>query len=348
MRVELTIKDIARLAGVSTATVSRVINDYPGVREKTRIRVKKVIDKFGYQRNILARKLVTKKTSIIGVVLSDITNPFYSEIARGIEDEARKWGYTVIFGSTDNTREIQKEYVNLFREQRVDGIIFASVALQDPDVEKLFKEDVPFVLVNRKLDTIKTDFVVLDNVKGAYMAAEHLIKLGHKRIGFICGPLNYSTGVDRLRGYKEALRKYNIEEYPELVKSGNFRQESGYRAFKEFMSMKSPPTAVFASNDFMALGVLEAALELGIRIPEDIALVGFDDINFASFKFVSLTTVAQRKYEMGAKGIQLLIKKIESSERWIPQEIYLKPRLIIRGSCGYKLSEKKRKKGGVR
>jgi len=332
---EVTIRDIAKLAGVSVATVSRVINESPKVGEKTRERVKKIIERFGYRRNILARNLATRKTSTIGVLLSDITNPFYSEIVRGIEDEARKHGYIVIFGSTDNNPEVQKEYVNLFREQRVAGMIFASVSLDDPDVKRLFKEDIPFVLVNRKVETIRTDFVVIDNVKGAYMATEHLIKLGHRRIGFIRGPLNYSTGIDRLKGYRSALQKYDIKEDPRLIKPGNFRQESGYVAFKEFLKMKNPPSAIFASNDFMALGVLEAASEFGVKIPEDVALVGFDNINFSSLKFVNLTTVTQRKYEMGIKGLELLLREISNAGSWVPQEIYLKPRLIVRGSCGY-------------
>mgnify|MGYP001049921520 CR=1 FL=1 len=335
IKARLTIKEVAKLAGVSTATVSRILNDDPVVQEKTRKKVKKILDKFSYQRNMLARKLVLKKTSTIGILLSDITNPFYSEIARGMEDEARRWKYTVIFSSTDNKREVQKEYINIFQEQRVDGIIFASAALQDPDVEVLFKENFPFVLVNRKIDTIKTDFIVLDNVKGAYIATEHLIKLGHKRIGFIYGNLTYSTGLDRLEGYKNALREYGIEQDPNLIKSGDFRRESGYLAFKEFLKMENPPNAVFASNDFMALGALEAASELGVKIPEDIALIGFDNINFASFKFVNLTTISQRIYEMGTKGIQLLIRKIENPENWTSQEIYLEPKLIIRNSCGY-------------
>lgn len=343
-RKEVTIKDIAKLAGVSTATVSRVINNGPRVGENTKKKVKKVIDKFGYRRNVLARKLVTRKTSTIGVLLSDITNPFYSEIARGMEDEARKLGYTMIFGSTDNKRDIQREYISLFREQRVDGMIFASVALRDPDVEALFKKDIPFVLTNRKIDTIKTDFVVLDNVKGAYMATEHLIKLGHRRIGFVRGPLHYSTGVDRLKGYIDALKGYSLPKNSELIKPGNFRQESGYVAFKKFMRMKNPPTAVFASNDFMALGILEAALEHGMKVPGDLALVGFDDIEFASFKFVDLTTVTQRKCEMGREVIQLLTRKLENLEEWVPRQIYLEPKLIVRGSCGHRLRKKSKMK----
>jgi LacI family transcriptional regulator len=335
----LNMKDIAKLAGVSTATVSRVINNDPRVRKETRQEVEKIIEKFGYRRNLLARKLAMKRTSTIGVLLSDITNPFYSEIARGIEDEARQGGYTVMFGSTDNNSKIQQEYIDLFLEQRVDGIMFGSVSLEDPDVERLFKEDFPFVLINRKVDTIKTDFIVLDNVKGAYMITEYLIKLGHRRIGIIHGPLNYSTGVDRLRGYKEALWKHAIKDDSELMKPGDFQQESGYLAFKKFCQIKNPPTAVFASNDFMALGALEAASEFGVKIPEDIALVGFDDIDFVSFKFVDLTTVSQRKYEMGTKGTQLLIRKIENSGNWVPQEIYLEPKLIIRSSCGYRLKQ---------
>lgn len=335
----MTVKDIARLAGVSTATVSRVINDDPRVREKTRQKVKKITDELGYRRSRLARGLVTKKTSTIGVVLSDITNPFYSEIARGMQDEARKLGYMVIFGSTDNKPDVQREYINLFREQRVDGIIFASVSLHDPDVEALLKEHVPVMLVNRRMDTMRTDCVVVDNVKGAYMATEHLINLGHRRIGFICGPLNYSTAVDRLRGYKNALGRYGVREDSKLIKPGDFQRESGYRALKEFLQMRNSPTAVFASNDFMALGALEAASESGVRIPEDVALVGFDDATIASFKFVNLTTVAQRIFEMGTKSIQLLKRKLEKPEKWVPQEICLEPKLIVRGSCGAKLKK---------
>jgi len=330
-----TIKEIAKLAGVSTATVSRVINNYPHISKKTRLRVQEVIQKFGYTPNAVARSLVTRKTATIGLVLSDITNPFYAEIARGIEDEARKYNYNVIFCSTDNTPEIQKTYIDLLYEKRVDGLIFASARIHDPDIEKLALEGIPFVLVNRKLEGIKTNYVVVDNFLGAYVVAEHLIKLGHQRIGFIRGPLDYSTGIDRLEGYKKALLTYNIEFNGRLIKQGDFKRKSGYLACKEFLRMRNRPTAIFGSNDFMALGAWEAILEASLRVPEDIALVGFDDIELTSLKGIELTTVSQEKYRMGIKAVKILVDNIKHKEKKMTHQIILKPKLIIRKSCGY-------------
>jgi len=332
--MEITIKDIAKLASCSTATVSRVMNNHPSVSEKTRSKIKQIIENYSYRPSNIARSLIRKKTGTIGLVFADITNPFYAEIAKGIEDEARKCNYSVIFCATNDSQEIQREYIHLLRENRVDGMIFASIRLYDPDVVKLVIEGIPLVLVNRRLEGLRPDSVALDNVKGAYLAVKHLIKHGHKKIAVIRGVSDFSTDVDRFEGYKNALIEHGLNIEDAFVKRGDFKRGGGYSASKEILKMRNRPTAIFATSDDMALGAWEAILESRLRIPQDIALVGFDDINFASFKGVELTTVSQRKDEMGIKAVRLLMERIMHKGEKVSRQILLQPKLIIRKSCG--------------
>jgi LacI family transcriptional regulator len=343
VKQKLTIRDIAKMAKVSHMTVSRTLNNDPRVRDETKRRILELVNKLNYRPDGRARAFVSKKSNLIGLVVSDISNPFYAELARGIEDKAHEQGYNVIFCSTDNKPERMGTYVHLMMDAGVDGLIFASSRLHEPVVEKLIDDRLPVVLVNRKLKGEACNYVVLDNIQGAYEITEHLINLAYRKIAIITGTSNLSTGLDRLKGYQHALKDNRIELNEDYVIQGPFTRETGYEGTKQLLAMKARPEAIFGGNDYIAMGVIDAVEELGLHIPGDIALVGFDDTEFASNQRIRLTTVSQRKYEMGNLGVQILIDYIERKETDYLHKVILEPRLIIRESCGQKLHQKWRK-----
>lgn len=340
----LTIRDIAKMAKVSHMTVSRVLNNDSRVREETRKRILGLVNKLHYRPDARARTFVSKKSNLIGLVVSDISNPFYAELARGIEDKAHEQGYNVIFCSTVNKPERMEIYVDLMMDAGIDGFIFASARLHEPVVEKLIDERFPLVLVNRKLRGETCNYVVLNNIKGAYEITEHLINLGYRKIAIITGPSNVFTGLERLKGYQQALKDHRIEFDDNYVIQGPFTRETGYEGTQELLTMEERPEAIFAGNDYIAMGVIDAVEELGLHIPEEIAVVGFDDTKFASNQRIRLTTVSQRTYEMGNLGVQILIDYIERKETDYTHRVVLEPRLVIRESCGEKLREKRKPK----
>lgn len=329
----ITIKDIARRCRVSVATVSRVLNGFPHVHPALRARVEREIRRVGFRPNGVARSLVLKKTRTIGVILSDITNPFYSEIARGIEDQVRAHGYTSVLCSTDNLPKRQREYLQTLLEKRVDGLILGSVRRREPEVAALAHNGFPLVLVNRYFRSPHVDSVVVDNYAGARRLMEYLLGLGHRRIAHIRGPLQFSTGYDRYRGYRDSLRARGLTPDPRYVVSGAFRREDGVVATRRLLDLQPRPTAIFAGNDLMALGALEALAAAGLRVPTDMAVVGFDDVELASYWGIRLTTMSQRIYEMGRLAVDLLMERIEKHRRE-SRAIILPPELVIRGSCG--------------
>jgi len=335
MSLAATIRDVARLAGVSKSTVSRVLNGDPNVSDESRSAVMAAIKEVRYTPNALARGLSTRKTGTIGLIISDITNPFHAEVARGVEDLAADYESNVILCNTDGRPKKEAAYVDLLLEKRVDGIIFTSVKMDESDVTELRAKRVPFVFAGRTLPDVDADSVVVDNVLGGFQATNHLLGLGHRKIAYIAGPSHVSASVDRYEGYCQALRKAGVEPDPEFVAEGDFRQEGGYRAMSLLLSRGLPVTAVFAANDYMAIGALEAILEGGRKVPEDIAVVGFDDILFAGLHLVQLTTVAQPKYDMGAIAARILFERISSSSKDRPwHRVVLPPRLVIRRTCG--------------
>jgi DNA-binding LacI/PurR family transcriptional regulator len=238
-----------------------------------------------------------------------------------------------------------EDYVNLMREASVDGIIFASALMEDPVIENLLSSRFPLVLIARKLKGENFNYVVLDNYRGAYDLTRHLIGLGYKKIAIVTGPANVSTGIDRLRGFREALKHNNIKLKDEYVVQCDFTRESGYSATKRLLGLKERPEAIFEGCDYMAMGGIDAIEEAGLRVPEDIALVGFDETEFASNKRIRLTTVSQRKYEMGKLAVQILIEQIEGEEKNYVHKIVLDPELIVRESCGQKLRRKLKNTG---
>ncbi len=335
-----TIKEIAKIANVSAMTVSRALNNNPQVREKTRKKILTIAKQLGYRPNRIARSLVSKRSHLISLIVADIRNQYFSELARGIEDKARENGYNVIFCSTDNDSETLKTYVRLMMEVGVDGFILAAVRLKEPIVEELADQHFPVVLVNRELKEKKANSVVIDNHAGAYLVVEHLINCGYEKIGIITGAFNLSTGVERFEGYRKALLDHGITFHEDYVSQGPFTKEHGCMAATKMLSRKNRPEAIFAASDNIALGVMDAAGKLGLRIPEDLALVGFDDTEFSSNAKINLTTVSQKKYEMGALGVQILLDLINSQEHGSVNKIVLEPELIIRKSCGCHLPKK--------
>lgn len=330
-----TMKDIAREAGVSINTVSRALNGKPDVNEDTKKGILEIADRLNYVPNFLAKGLVTKNTRTIGVIVSDNANPFFARMIKGIEDYARSRGYNIILCNTDERYEKEEEAVRLLREKRVDGLVITLTPAQKKrtDILELKRSGVPFVLLNRHMDDIITDYVINDNVYGAYLAVTHLVKSGYKRIGYISGPPQISSVRERLEGYKKALFENNIEFDNSLVKESNLKMENGYRLMKEFLELKNRPTAVFTYSDLLAIGALKALKEAKLQVPKDIALVGYDDIEFSGLLEVPLTTVHQPRYRIGEEGVKILINRIEGKDSEGLYQVVLKPELVIRESA---------------
>jgi len=340
---KLTIRDIAKMANVSHTTVSRVLNKDSRVREETKKKIVKLIDKYDFKPDPRARVLAMKvrKSRLIGLLLPDIRNPFYAEMARGIEDKANEDGYNVIFCSTDGKPERSEAYVNLMMRTGVDGLIFATARHHDSLIERLLKEKFPIVLVSRKLKGESFNYVVFDNFKGAYDITKHLIELNYKKIGIIIGPSNISTAYDRLKGYQKALKDNDIPVRQDYIVHGPFEKQLGYEGAKKLLQMKDRPEAIFGGSDYIAMGVIDAVEELGMHIPNDVALVGFDDTEFSSNKKINLTTVSQGEYRMGQLGVQILIEVIDKPESSpYTHKVILEPQIIVRESCGHKLRGK--------
>jgi DNA-binding LacI/PurR family transcriptional regulator len=331
-----TIGDVARRARVSRATVSRVLNAYPHVRPQVRSAVQRAMRALGYRPDQVARSLARRETQTLGLVVADITNPFYAETARAIVETARDKGYNVILCNTDNLPRLQEEYVEVLRQRRVDGIIFGSVFLRDPVVEGLVEAGYPCVMYNRRLRSGRGNYIVLDNVRASRELTRHLLTLGHRRVGFIAGLPDISTAADRLRGYREALRAAGLPVDPGLIRPGAFKAETAQGAAHELLKLRRRPTAVVAGNDLMALGVIQAAEEMGLRVPGDLAVVGFDDIEIASHRHIQLTTMAQQKTEMGRMAATRMLEIIRDPQRFTLQPVQqiLAPTLVIRRTCG--------------
>lgn len=326
------------MAGVSATAVSLALNDHPRIGQATKHRIRQIAEALHYRPNYVARSLVSSKSHTLGLVITTITNPFYPELAKGIEDKAMELGYTIILCSTNYDASHQRRLIDILRSKGVDGIIFSSVEINDPSIRGLVEDSFPFVLVNRRLlePTIeeKVDYVVLDNFSGGYMAVNHLTSLGHRTVAIVAGPFSTSTAFERTQGARKAFDDGGESIDPRFIVECGFSKQKAYEAAKYLLSLQPPPTAIFAENDYMALGVREAVLDSGLRIPEDMALVGFDDIEASAVRGVEITTVNQKKYEMGSLAVEILVHKIENKGASVRQ-VVLNPEMIIRKSCGY-------------
>ncbi|MBI5032709.1 MAG: LacI family DNA-binding transcriptional regulator [Chloroflexi bacterium] len=328
------IRDVAKRAGVSAITVSRVINNSGAVNSATRERVNQAIEELGYVPNTLAKSFRSKQTSLIALVLSDITNPFWTTIARGVEDTAEKNGFHVILCNTDENPEKEANYINVLLQRRVDGIIIASTINDKNRFLMLKRHALPCVLLDRRVDGFKCDTVVSDGREGARKMTEHLIRRGYHRIAIVAGPPTISTAQERVEGYCQALRENQVPIDEGLIVRGSYRQDNGYESVKQLLKSDPRPQAIFAGNNFIAVGALHAIRELGLRIPEDVALAGFDDIPQGTLISPALTVVSQRAYEMGVAAAQSLITRLSGKYRGKAREIVLATDIIIRESCG--------------
>ncbi|ALC87493.1 hypothetical protein AM499_18010 [Bacillus sp. FJAT-22090] len=327
---KLTIKDIAREAGVSITTVSRVLNNKEeGMSKETREKVLAVMQEANFQPNKLARGLVTKRSSMLGLIVPNISNPFFPELCRGAEDEANKRNYSLIICNSDDQLQKEENYLRLLKEQQVDGILLSSKnRLSQTSKVLLQSGKVPYVLFDRGEEANKQSGVFLDNERGGYLAGKHLTDLGHTQIACMTGPPEILNSQQRLSGFQRALMEASIEIPPSLILVGGFQMDKAYQVAKEFLN-NNTVTAIFAANDLMACGIYQAAHEIGIQIPEQLSIVGFDDISLVSALIPKLTTVRQDTYGMGRKAIELLINEIEKKES---EAIVFEPTLIVRES----------------
>lgn len=329
MQKQVTASDVAKFLGISQSTVSRVFTPGARVSDETRTRVLRAAQELGYRPNVLARGLITKKTRIIGLAMGDVQNPFYPDILSKFTKELRKRGYHVLFVNIDNDF-IEEDEMSQFLDYSVEGVIVTSALLSSSVVSQFMDHKIPIVLFNRYHQNPVCHSVSCDNIDGGCQIGEYLIKTGHKRIAYIAGNPNTSTSQDREQGFRRALNQYG---YPLMTELGHFTYEGGYAASKRLLNSIQPPDAIFCANDIMALGAMDAAKELGLRIPQDVSFVGFDDIHLASWSGYSLTTWQQPVEEMIQFSIELLLNQIENKDQG--QEIvskWIKGSLIERKS----------------
>jgi len=333
-----TLEEVARLAGVSRSTVSRVINNHPHVRSETRERVWQAIHKSGYQPHAVARSLVTKRTQIIGMVIPEavttlFTDPFFPILVRGATNACNAHRYQLMLSLFAASADQQEMYQHFLRSGYLDGVIVASASVDDPLISDLLRDQVPFVSVGRHPNR-RVHSVDVDNVGGARMVVEHLIRLGYRRIATITGRSDMTAGQDRLEGYRQALEAHGIPVEQGLVVEGDFTESSGMVSMQRLLS--ASPSAVFVASDMMAIGALKALRQAGRQVPQDIALVSFDDIPIASAIEPALTTVRQPIERMGSMAVEVLLSLVESSpEEEAPvHRIVLPTELVIRTSCG--------------
>lgn len=335
----LTINDIAQKAGVSKATVSRVLNNPEKVAPRTRERVLSVIRATNYRPNPMARALNIRKTGIIGVVVSDITNPFYAVMVKSIEEVCRAHQYYIFLCSTDGRKEEEEFYVCSLIDKKVDGIILAATQMDSDNIhllQELKEADIPFVFVSRLPQERELyDYVMVDNVQGGYVATKYLISLGHEKIAYLGGRWGTSSNLDRFEGYKKALMESGFPVHEEYLFCGEFRMEGGYQEGIKMLSLReNRPTAVFCANDNMAIGLIEACREHGVEVPQEISVIGFDDIPLSAIKSIQLTTISQSIPELGALSGKILIDKIlDPQKKGLRQQIVFPPKLVIRKTC---------------
>ena len=330
-----TIKDIARVAGVSVTTVSRALNGYSDVNEKTRQKIAAVARELNYSPNTLARGLVMQKSKTIGLLVSGISREsvkdnFTFEVLCGVNERASTLGYDLILFNTNTMMQREKTYTQLCRERRVDGAIIQGIKKEDPYLKEVVESDIPCVLVDIPVHSNSVGYVTTDNALGAKKAVEHLASLGHKHIGMINGHEDAFVSQERLNGYREALKECGLSFRSEWVVSGNFEEKKAEKAVRELINRHKEVTAIFCASDLMALGALKACKELGLHVPKEMSIVGYDNIVLASYSSPNLTTVGQEVYQIGYEAADLLIEMLEGKETNMKR--YLDTKLIIRES----------------
>ncbi|WP_285766982.1 LacI family DNA-binding transcriptional regulator [Peribacillus sp. SI8-4] len=333
MESKPTIQDVANLANVSIATVSRVINNQGGVRKVTEERILKAIEELGYIRSAAARTMKLKETNTIGVIVPDIKNPFFPQVMAGIEQKAREKEYFTILSSTNESPKIEEEIVKNFIERGVDGVIITTANEEGDHLKLLEDQGIPVVAVDRSIKKLEVDTVLVDNKKGTYQAIQHLILQGHEKIAIICGPLNTTPGLDRYLGYQQALEDYKIALDERYVIQGDFGEQSGYRCTKKLFELEERPTAIFSSNNMMTIGCVKALEDLNWRLGSEVSFIGFDDVDIATFLNPKLSVVARPMNSIGEIAFLLLHERISLKGHLPKREYLLTPELKIRQSC---------------
>ncbi len=305
-----TMKQVAEKAGVSTSTVSHVINNTRMVRAEVRARVLSLIDEMRYIPSAVARSLKNARTQTIGIMIPNNSNPYFAELIQGAEDAAFKLGYNIILCNAYDDARKQVAYIRVLLEKRIDGLILAACGSDDELTMLLRDQDIPIVLVDREVSGVDADFVEADHERGGYLATNYLIGLGHRQIACVSGPVNLPPSRNRVVGYMRALKEAGIPIRLDYLMRSDFTSEGGFVAFQKLLALPQPPSAIFASNDLMAIGGLCAASEAQVRVPEQLSVIGYDDVALASFSTPRLTTMAQPKYEMGALTARALVARI--------------------------------------
>lgn len=335
----VTIKDIAKLANCTAATVSMALNNRPGISEETYRKILQIAKDLDYRPNMVARSLVSKKSKSIGLIIDNFSDHFFAHLAEGVEKLARKKGYTVFICSIESKPDLEKMSIDMLTAKGVDGIVISTVLIDSIYFAKLDKIGLPYLFINRKPYhkdyRNNVDSVVLDNFSAGYQAVDHLYKLGHDKIAFITGNLKTSSFLERTKGAQKALADNGLKLNPRMVVDCSKSYDTVSKTIAKFLRLKEPPTAVFVEEDNMAIGAREAILADGLRIPEDVALVGFDDISVSALAGIELTTMREKERSMGSIGVGMLIDKIEKKVPESTNQVVLKPELVIRKSCGY-------------
>lgn len=331
---KISIIDVAREAGVAVSTVSNALSGKSIVKDSTRARVQAAADKLGYRVSVVARSLRMQRTFTLGVLLADVANPSSPDFLRGIEDIADQEQCSLLVCNTDGQLEKQIAQMRVLLDRRVDGLVLLSQHCEQPEVRALLDGSTPYVMLQRRSLSHQDNYVGANNEEGIGAAVKHLVGLGHQRIGLIRGPLDSSTADERYHAYLHALQTHNLPHNPELVIQGDYHVSGGYQAAQQFFAMAQRPTAILAANDMSAIGVMNAAHQAGLRIPQDFSLIGLDDIEMASFSPINLTTIALQRREMGAAATALVLKMVRQKSTPKAKQKIFPMKLIVRGSTG--------------
>ncbi|MFF2845660.1 LacI family DNA-binding transcriptional regulator [Streptomyces sp. NPDC058001] len=325
------IKDVAAAAGVSVATVSRALNGHPSVSPGARARVLAAVETLDYRPNTVARSLRTDRTRTLGLVISDVLNPYFTELARSVEEEARARGYSVIFGNADERPAVQDHHVRTLLDRRIDGLLMSPTDGGSPLTLEAARAGTPMVFVDRWIPGLDVPVVRADGRAAVRDLVAHLYGLGHRRLAVIAGPATTTTGSERVAAFRESLGAYGIALPDAYIGQGDFQAESGRRATEAFLSLPEPPEVVFAADNLMALGALDAIRARGLRVPRDIGLAAFDDIPWFVHTDPPITAVAQPTAELGRAAVRAVTDRIEGR---VPESVTLAARLVVRRSCG--------------
>ncbi|WP_426236672.1 LacI family DNA-binding transcriptional regulator [Pseudomonas sp. TWP3-2] len=325
-----TIKDVAALAGISYTTVSHVVNKTRPVSQEVRLKVEAAIKTLDYVPSAVARSLKAKTTATIGLLVPNSLNPYFAELARGIEDYCERNGYCVILCNSDDNPDKQRSYLRVLLEKRIDGLIVASAGGDRGLAEGLAAVKTPMVIVDRSLDGVDADLVRIDHEYGAYLATRHLLELGHRDIATIGGPADTRVAQMRLAGFRRAMQEAGVEVVPERVLESDFTSTGGYNAAALLLA-NNPPSAIFAGNDMIGIGVLRAAAERNVRVPSALSVIGFDDIQMSRYVYPALTTVGQSILQLGEMAAEVLLRRIATPSLATDQKI-VTPSIVLRES----------------